>query len=55
MPVAEHTEHLSVGTAIAVAFARNPPLHLLCAYAHDEAAFTPAIEALRKAVRGTVT
>ena len=24
MPVAEHTEHLSVGTAIAVAFARNP-------------------------------
>lgn len=33
MPVAEHTEHLSVGTAIAVAFARNP---MSMAYvAHD--------------------
>jgi probable F420-dependent oxidoreductase len=33
MPVVEHTEHLSVGTAIAVAFARNP---MSMAYlAHD--------------------
>lgn len=33
MPVAEHTEHVSVGTAIAVAFARNP---MSMAYvAHD--------------------
>lgn len=32
IPVAEHTEHLSVGTAIAVAFARNPMSMAYVAY-----------------------